>query len=97
MDIDAVGDAIVFKELCIAILCYLDEILLHDHYRVAFLSQAFEFGNTFALLRLLVVDVCLDNLNVGHEVNHLLLTEQPFWHKTFVLVTASGGKDKEQQ
>ena len=48
----------------------------------------------YAVLLLLVVDFSLDDLHICHDGNHLFLREQAAGFKAFVLVTASGRKDK---
>ena len=50
----------------------------------------------FFFLCLKVIDVGFNDLHIGHDINHLLFTEQSFGHKAFVLVTTSGDKDKKQ-
>ena len=43
-----------------------------------------------------IVDFRLDDLHIGHDVDHFTFGEQAFGHKAFVLVTTRGHKDKKQ-
>lgn len=84
---DAVRDAIMLEELAVIFARQLHIVFLLYLDGVVWLNLPF--------LGFLVVEVGLDDLHIGHHVNHLLLGEQAFGHKTFVLATAGDGKDKE--
>ena len=45
-------------------------------------------------LGFMTVDVCLNDLHIGHDVNHLLLSEQTRGHNVFALVFASGKQEQ---
>ena len=44
-----------------------------------------------------IVDFRLDDLHIGHDVDHLLFSKQSLGHKTFVLVVTGYHKDKKQR
>lgn len=83
---DAVRNLVMLKQLSVILFRNPDKIL----------GLRFDAVVGIPLLRFLMIDVSLDDLNIGHQVNHFLLGEQTVRHKCFALVFASRKQEQNK-